>query len=51
MIPCWIKSNQSRSLLAVNKSEYLLHYTIQVTVTVPSSRSLEPVALPANHGR
>lgn len=33
-------------LLAVNKSEYLLHYTIQVTVTVPSSRSLEPVALP-----
>lgn len=33
-------------LLAVNKSEYLLHYTIQVTVTVPSSRSLESVALP-----
>lgn len=33
-------------LLSVNKSEYLLHYTIRVIVTVPSSRSLEPVELP-----
>jgi uncharacterized protein len=37
---------QVEGLLSVNKTEYLLHYTMQVVVTVPSSRSLEPVELP-----
>ncbi|MGK0552491.1 YceD family protein [Enterococcus faecalis] len=35
-----------KGLLSVSKTEYLLHYSIKVTVTVPSSRSLEPVELP-----
>lgn len=32
--------------LTVGKDEYLVHYLIDVTVTVPSSRSLTPVPLP-----
>lgn len=32
-------------ILIVGKEEYLIHYKIDVTVTVPSSRSLTPVPL------
>lgn len=32
-------------ILTVGKDEYLVHYTISVTITVPSSRSLTPVPL------
>lgn len=32
--------------LAVEESEYLLHYTLTVTVTLPSTRSLQPVEVP-----
>lgn len=32
--------------ITVNKTEYLVHYTAETVLTVPSSRSLEPVALP-----
>lgn len=33
-------------MLTVDNQGYLLHYRVKVTLTVPSSRSLEPVALP-----
>ncbi len=33
-------------ILSVGKKEYILHYRLTTTVTVPSSRSLEPVDLP-----
>lgn len=33
-------------ILSVGKNEYILHYQLKTTVTVPSSRSLEPVDLP-----
>lgn len=33
-------------ILTVGKDEYLVHYMIDVVVTVPSSRSLTPVPLP-----
>lgn len=37
---------QVEGLLTVDGMEYLLHYRLKTTVTVPSSRSLEPVDLP-----
>ncbi|MBF8807792.1 MAG: DUF177 domain-containing protein [Enterococcus lacertideformus] len=33
-------------LVSVDKKGYLVHYTVQTTLTVPSTRSLEPVELP-----
>ncbi|MGM0217396.1 YceD family protein [Enterococcus sp. AZ126] len=36
---------KATGLLTVGKEEYLLHYQIDVIVTVPSSRSLTPVPL------
>ena len=33
-------------LITVSKSDYLVHYTMKTTLTLPSSRSLEPVELP-----
>lgn len=32
-------------LLSVSKNDYLVHYTIKTVLTLPSSRSLEPVPL------
>lgn len=32
--------------VSVDNQGYLVHYTVQTTLTVPSTRSLEPVALP-----
>lgn len=37
---------QVEGLLTVDGMEYLLHYRLKTVVTVPSSRSLEPVDLP-----
>jgi uncharacterized protein len=34
-----------RGLLTVGKNEYILHYTADVVITLPSSRSLTPVPL------
>ncbi|MGM0124623.1 nucleic acid-binding protein [Enterococcus sp. AZ194] len=39
---------QVEGLVTVTKRDYLVHYNIQTTITVPSTRSLEPVALPMN---
>lgn len=33
-------------LVSVDKKGYIVHYTVQTTLTVPSTRSLEPVELP-----
>lgn len=33
-------------ILTVSKQEYILHYTAKTTITLPSTRSLTPVALP-----
>lgn len=33
-------------MLTVNPTEYILNYTAEVTITLPSSRSLKPVELP-----
>ncbi|MFV0559500.1 MAG: YceD family protein [Enterococcus sp.] len=33
-------------LLMVNKKDYLVHYTVHTILTLPSSRSLEPVQYP-----
>ncbi|PHL21481.1 YceD family protein [Enterococcus faecium] len=33
-------------LVSVDKKGYIIHYTVQTTLTVPSTRSLEPVELP-----
>ncbi|WP_146624132.1 YceD family protein [Enterococcus florum] len=33
-------------ILSVGKNEYILHYQLKTTLTVPSSRSLEPVEIP-----
>lgn len=33
-------------ILSVGKKEYILHYRLKTTVTVPSARSLKPVDLP-----
>lgn len=33
-------------LVTVSKSDYLIHYTLKATLTLPSSRSLDPVGLP-----
>ena len=35
-----------QGLVSVDKKGYLVHYTVQTTLTVPSTRSLEPVELP-----
>ncbi|EOH89483.1 nucleic acid-binding protein [Enterococcus villorum] len=35
-----------KGLVSVDKKGYLVHYTVQTTLTVPSTRSLEPVELP-----
>ncbi|KAF1303332.1 DUF177 domain-containing protein [Enterococcus saccharolyticus] len=35
-----------KGIVTVNKSEYILHYSVETTITVPSTRSLEPVDLP-----
>lgn len=32
--------------VSAGKSEYILHYTVETVITLPSSRSLEPVELP-----
>ncbi|EPI00608.1 putative ACR [Enterococcus faecalis 13-SD-W-01] len=32
-------------LISVERKDYLVHYTVQTTVTVPSTRSLQPVDL------
>lgn len=37
---------QVKGLVSAGEGEYVLHYTANVTLTVPSSRSLEPVELP-----
>ena len=39
---------QVEGIITVTKKDYLVHYNIQTTLTVPSTRSLEPVALPMN---
>lgn len=33
-------------MMSVGKHEYLLHYRVETTITLPSTRSLTPVALP-----
>lgn len=33
-------------LVTVSKKEYILHYTVETVITLPSTRSLEPVELP-----
>lgn len=38
---------QVNGLVTVGK-EYLVHYTVTTTITLPSSRSLEPVEVPLN---
>lgn len=35
-------------LVTVSKAEYIVHYTVSTTITVPSTRSLTPVSLPLN---
>ncbi|MGX7197615.1 YceD family protein [Enterococcus olivae] len=35
-----------KGLVTVGKQEYLLHYTANTVITLPSTRSLEPVELP-----
>jgi len=35
-------------MVVVEDIDYILHYTVKTTITLPSSRSLEPVALPMN---
>lgn len=35
-----------KGLVSVNPTEYILHYTVSAVMTLPSTRSLEPVALP-----
>ncbi|MDN6598196.1 MAG: YceD family protein [Tetragenococcus koreensis] len=35
-------------LVVVEENDYILHYTVATTITLPSSRSLEPVVLPMN---
>lgn len=35
-------------LVVVETEDYILHYTAKTTITLPSSRSLEPVKLPMN---
>ncbi|MEK0152460.1 YceD family protein [Tetragenococcus halophilus] len=39
---------QVEGLVVVEKEDYILHYTVTTTITLPSSRSLEPVELPMN---
>lgn len=34
--------------VSIDKKGYLIHYTVQTTLTVPSTRSLMPVELPMN---
>jgi uncharacterized protein len=33
-------------MVTVSKKEYILHYTVNTVITLPSTRSLEPVELP-----
>ncbi len=35
-----------KGIVSVNPTEYILHYTLSTVMTLPSTRSLEPVALP-----
>ncbi|MHC5269915.1 YceD family protein [Enterococcus sp. LJL98] len=35
-----------QGLVTVSPREYLLHYTVKTVITLPSTRSLEPVAIP-----
>jgi uncharacterized protein len=35
-------------MMSVGKEEYLLHYRVETTITLPSTRSLTPVVLPMN---
>lgn len=43
-----IASVQVEGLVVVEEEDYILHYTAKTTITLPSSRSLEPVELPMN---
>jgi uncharacterized protein len=35
-----------QGMVTVSKKEYILHYTVNTVITLPSTRSLEPVELP-----
>lgn len=35
-----------QGLVTVSKKDYILHYTVDTVITLPSTRSLEPVELP-----
>lgn len=35
-----------QGIVTVSKKEYVLHYTVNTVITLPSTRSLEPVELP-----
>nr|HPJ01042.1 DUF177 domain-containing protein [Enterococcus sp.] len=35
-----------QGMVTVSKKDYILHYTVDTVITLPSTRSLEPVELP-----
>lgn len=37
---------QVNGLITVSSKEYILHYTVETVITLPSTRSLEPVEVP-----
>ena len=41
-----IRPIQVSGLITVSPKEYLLHYTVDTVITLPSTRSLEPVEVP-----
>ena len=41
-----IRPIQVTGLITVSPKEYLLHYTLETVITLPSTRSLEPVEVP-----
>lgn len=43
-----LSSVKVEGMVVVEDTDYILHYTVEATITLPSSRSLEPVELPMN---
>ncbi len=43
-----LSSVKVEGMVVVEDTDYILHYTVETTITLPSSRSLEPVELPMN---